>query len=969
MGTVLKFERFRLDAADARLWKGDVPVVLSHKALAVLALLASRPGRLVTKDELLDGAWPDAHVSDAVLKVAVAELRRALGDRPRAPRFIETVHRRGYRFVGQIEADGNTGPGAGQAQSLASRLVGRDQLLLDLRGHLDAARARDRRVVLVTGEPGIGKTALIEAFVGGQPTESVLIAWGQCRESYGEGEAFLPLLEALGSLCRSGLGGVVVSILRRHAPSWLNEIPWAVEDGDRVEIERAARGIGRTRMLREFADALEAISRERPLLLVLEDLHWSDPSTLDVFSALAHRNDPACLLIVGSYRPVDAILADHPVRGLTRELVTHRRAAEIAVSLLDQPEVETYLRARLGGDPPQRLSALVHHRSEGNPLFMVTYVSDLLAHGCLARGDGGWEIRRPRREIEVLFPTQLKAVLDRRVDRLEANDLELLECASVIGREFASETVATVLGGEPSAVEAAFERLGRSEDFIRPTGVQRLTSGALTGQYEFVHDLLRGALYQHVGAARRAHLHGRVAERLAGHGGSAAALAYHCHAAGLADEAIRQWERAGNLAVERRANVEAIRHFEAALSLLAGQPESSARDARELSLLTAIGTPYRSVYGPGAPQAAAVYDQAERLCERLEVGPQIYPMLAGLFTFFIGRARYPDAREMAARMMQIAQPLGDPLMLKSALLMTGVANLYSGRLAQAVESMDRAIELSGDQVVYHWDHDTLGLCYLFSCLALHLMGRPEEARERSAKGLENARRGADTHLTTMALQFESVLDRWRGDTAKTRQDTVRIASISEEQGFEVWIPVIGWTLGWVEATQGALTEGIATMRKNLDLYHESGTDTGRTEYLAATAAACVQANDVHTGLALVDEGLALVEVSDERFAEAELHRVRGALLAARAPKGRRRTASRARDEAEAEVLRAIEIARKQDAKAWELRAATTLFDLRRRAGDTREARKILARVYGTFDRSAELADVREAGNRLAKGVG
>jgi adenylate cyclase len=741
-------------------------------------------------------------------------------------------------------------------------------------------------------------------------------------------------------------------------------MPWAVGNDDREEVERAARGVGRARMLRELAEALEAISHERPLLLVFEDLHWSDLSTLDVFSALAHRTDPARLLIVGSYRPVDAILADHPVKGLTRDLVARRRGREIPVTLLDEHEVETYLRARLGGDPPLQVSALVHRRSEGNPLFMVTYVSDLLAQDCLARGEDGWELRRPLHEIEAFFPMQLKSILEQLVDRLEASDLELLECASVIGREFSSVTVATILGAEASDIEAALERLGRREDFVRPTGAQRLQNGAVTGRYEFGHVFLQHALYQRVGVARRVDLHGRVAERLAAEGGGASQLAYHYHAAGLADEAIRAWEQAGNLAVARWANVEAIHDFENALRLLAEQPESPARDTRELSLLIAIGTPYRAVYGPGAPRVAHVHERAETLCESLELGPEIYPMLAGLFTFYIGRARYPDAREMASRMMRVAEPLGEPLILKSALLMTGIASLYSGRFTTAVESMDRAIELSGDQVIYHWDFDTLSLCYLFSCLALHLMGRPEEASTRSARGLASVQRGADTHLLTMALQFASFLDRWRGDTAKTRERAVQVASISAEQGFELWIPVTGWILGWVEAAEGVLADGIATMQKNLELYEKSGTDTARTDYLAATAAACLKAGDIDAGLALVDDGLARVEVTDERFAEAELHRVRGALLAAGAPAGRGRAALRAREEAEGEVLRAIEIARAQGAKAWELRAATTLFDLRQHTGDAIEARKILARVYDTFDPSADLVDLRAARDRL-----
>lgn len=924
----VRFGPFRFDPDDERLWNAEEAVPIPPKAVAVLRELIVHAGRLVTKQDLLDAAWPDTHVADGVLKVAIRDLRRALDDRAQSPRWIQTVHRRGYRFIGEIEraatsranaAAGTSSTPRGHAPPSGRDVIGREALLAELHRLLDEALSGERRTVFLTGQPGVGKTSIVERFseTALSTEDRALVASGQCRESYGEGEAYQPILEALAELCREPRSPDVLPTLRKHAPTWLAQMPWVAPPEDVPDTPpTAAQGGHRERMLREIAEAFEAMARDHGLVLVLEDLHWSDPSTLDVVSTLAQRPTSARLLILGTYRPIDAILSGHAVKPLKQDLVGRARALELVVPLLDRNDVAAFLQHELGGVAPDELVELVYRRTEGNPLFMATFVADLVGQECVGLAGDRVELTRPVNEIEALLPDELKQILERHVDRLAPESLRILECASVVGREFTSVEVAGALGDEPAEVEAALEELSRRDDFVHSTGVQRLADGAMTGGYAFGHVLHQHALYDRLGIVRRAEIHGRVADQLAAADAGPARLAYHYHAGGRPEEAIDAWEKAGRLAMARWANVEAFRHLENALARLRESPESTERDARELALLTAIGPPIGAVYGPGSPKVAEIYDRARELSDRAESGPEVYPVLAGLFTFYVARARFLEARDVAEQLRAMCDQIGEPIMQRSAHLLCGVARLYLGELAPATESLEAAIEKGGP--TYQWGYSVDSLACAFSSQALQLAGDTARAQARTERAVALAREVGDTYTESMVLHFASVVHRWRGDAAATRRCTDRILAVSEEQRLELWQSVVLWTRGWVEAREGDLERGLASMREAMRVYGESGTDTARTDYLGSQAEVCLEAGEIVEGLALIDEALAQVERSGERFFEAELYRIRGLLLLERADDG----ADRA--DARTALERAVEIARAQGARAWQVRAEASL---------------------------------------------
>jgi DNA-binding winged helix-turn-helix (wHTH) protein len=377
-----------LDLADERLWCGDQALALRPKTFALLRYLVAHPGQLLTKAALLEALWPETMVSEVVLSVCIRELRQVLGDDAQAPRFIETVHRRGYRFIGQLPAAHLSAPRI-SSPAPPPLLAGRERELDALHGALATALTGVRQLLFVTGEAGLGKTALVEAFLTAlEAYGPLLIGCGQCLEHYGAGEAYLPVLEALGRLCRGPGGKEVVTLLGQQAPTWLVQMPGLVRAADLEALQRRIAGATRDRMLRELAEALELLTSRQPLLLVLEDLHWSDYSTLDVLAMLARRQEPARLLLLGTYRLPDALQRGHPLHTVHHELQRHGQCTELPLPLLPEAAVAAYLATRFpDARLPAGLARLVHQRTEGNPLFMVTVVEEWVRRGWLAPAD------------------------------------------------------------------------------------------------------------------------------------------------------------------------------------------------------------------------------------------------------------------------------------------------------------------------------------------------------------------------------------------------------------------------------------------------------------------------------------------------------------------------------------------------------------------------------------------------------
>ncbi|HEX2778532.1 MAG TPA: AAA family ATPase, partial [Gemmatimonadaceae bacterium] len=510
---------FRLDPVNECLWRRTASgqyerVLLTRAEFGVLDHLVENAGRLVTQREILDAVWPRTAIEPQAVKNKVFHLRRALDDDPKRPRYIETLSRRGYRFVGKIERGGIEDV---HVPPRSARLVGRDGALTELLRHVRAAAAGRLQTIFVTGEAGIGKTALTEELQR-QITASGLtmrVARGQCVEGFASREAFYPVLEAVGELCRSPDAARVVETLAGRAPTWLVQFPALMTRQYRETLQQEMLGATRERMLREICEALEAIAAPKPLLLVLEDLHWGDPSTLDLISALARRHGPARIMVVATYRPSDVARSAEPLRTLKRDLVARHLCREIALQPLSEAEVGEYLAGRQPrADVPPELASLLHRHTEGNPLFMIAVLEHLVESGLVARDHEAWRLLRPAAEISLVVPDSLRQMIGAQIEQLGENEQRVLEVAAIVGMSFAPAICAPSADIDVGDFDECCDSLARRGHMLRRAGTRTLPDGRVVQRYAFVHTLYREVLYERQAPARRAMLHRRRAERL-----------------------------------------------------------------------------------------------------------------------------------------------------------------------------------------------------------------------------------------------------------------------------------------------------------------------------------------------------------------------------------------------------------------------------------------------------------------------
>ena len=424
-------------------------------------------------------------------------------------------------------------------------------------------------MVFVTGEPGIGKTALIDAFLSAvrgpesevemrpeenqkakqakglrlkaegpppfspsslQPLASSLsqspapstqhltpipwIARGQCIEHYGAGEAYMPVLEALGRLCHTADGEQIKAGLHQHAPTWLAQMSGLLSAAELQALQPRVFSATQERMLREFAEVLEMLTSERALVLVLEDLHWADTSTLELLAVLARRQEPARVLVLGTYRPMEVLGNGHPLNSVLHELHAHSLCCELTLQLLSEGDVATYLLERFPHSVfPTRLAELLHRRTEGNPLFLVSVLDDLVAQGVVVQVDGDWVFQGDEERLVTGVPESICHLVARQRDRLPPADQQVLEAASVAGMEFAVAAVAAAAEVEVVIVAEQCLRLAERQQFLRPAGLAEWPDGTVAARYGFTHALYQYLWHERVSIEQRQQWHLRIGER------------------------------------------------------------------------------------------------------------------------------------------------------------------------------------------------------------------------------------------------------------------------------------------------------------------------------------------------------------------------------------------------------------------------------------------------------------------------
>ena len=969
---ILIFEPFCLDVGNERLWRVQEAIHLTHKAFAVLHYLAEHAGQLVTKDELLEVVWSQTYVSEAALAVCIREIRQALGDNPRTPRFIETVHGRGYRFIAAVTvADRLPASPPSLAPASPPLLVGREVECAQMQRWLAKAVQGERQVGFVTGEAGIGKTTLVEAFIERVRGDGTLwIGHGQCIEQYGAGDAYLPMLEALGRLCRGPEGQHFSALLDQYAPSWLVQMPTLLGAAELDALQRRGLGATQARMLRELAEAMEALTAERPLILVLEDLHWSDYATLEWLAFVARRRERAQLLVIGTYRPMDVLVRAHPLRTVMQELQRHGQCAELPLAYLTEAGVAAYLTARYAGRSlPEGLAWLLHRRTGGNPLFLVSAVDAMVRQGVVQEDAVGWTVPQGLEAVAVELPESLRHLIEQQLGQVSPEDRRVLEAASVAGVEFSAAAVAAGVNMEEIDVEERCAELARRQQFLQARGTVEWPDGTVAARYGFIHAVYQEGVYERVPAGRRVWLHQRIGARQeAGYSAQAqeiaAALAVHFECGRDIRRAIQYLWQAGRNALQRSAHREAIAHLTKGLALLKTLPDTPERLLQELVLQASLGTPLIATKGWAAPEVATAYRRAHALWEQVGETPQYCWVLYGLCAWHAMRAEWQTARALMERLLTLAQSVHHPTLRMHAHLGLGGILYCLGAFTAVREHVEQGLVLYDPQTHNPYvsdavqDPEVVGRC--FAAGALWHLGYPEQARQHLDAALTRAQELAHPFTLTQVLYCATIFALLRREVQVARERAEALITLATAQGFPFQLAGGMLCRGRVLIEQGRQEEGMRQIRQSLAAHRATGAEAGQPYALAFLARAYGQDGQGHKGQQVLDEALTLVHRTGERCYEAELYRLKGELLLQGGKRSKAHGAEQQVAEAEQSFRQALAVARRQQAKSLELRAVMSLSRLWQQQGKHSEARRLLAAVYGWFSEGFDTADLQEA---------
>ena len=1152
------FGPFCLDVQGETLFRGTEPIALSHRAVALLRILIDRARAPVSKDTLMEAAWPGLTVEESNLTVQIAALRRAFKTEPGGERWIETLPRRGYRFVGPmvVRTENNgviehqTLPAAQDSaipkpEALATppRQSEPERRLLsivscelvwagrDLEDRREAVSAYQRCVSRVVGQ--------FQGFIGKHVANTILIYFGYPAAHENDAElavrAGLAVCAAVSTLkikgetliCRTGIatGHVIIGDLISDTAErgLIGEVPDVavrlqmsaqpcavviddatrrligklfdfrevnlikVEGGDPIwawrvlgissvdsrfealhappmapfvgrdeELELVLRrwaeakrgqgrvvvltgepGIGKSRLMRTLQERLSAephsqliyhcspyyqdsalhpfiaqlahsagIEREdtseakldklatllmpstetidrnmalfsallsipggdryplpnqtprqlkertldalvawlcrllslQPVLMLLEDLHWIDPTSLELITRVIEQADGMRLLLVATTRPEFEAPWPH-----------HRHITSLALSRLDRSEGQAIVNgiSHRKALPLQVLDQIVT-RADGVPLFIEELTKTVLESGLLRETTSRYELTGPLPPLAI--PSTLQASLLARLDRLATAAKGVAQLCAAIGREFSYSIVSAVAGLPEADLLAALSQLVHS-GLIFQRGAPREAT------YIFKHALVQDAAYGTMVRSRRQQLHGQIAQVLEEQFPDVVAsepevLARHFTAAGLTERGVFYWQRAGQQASDRSAYPEAAAHFNVALELLNQLPDTPARVHQELVLHLGLGAALLVTKGIAFPAVERSYLKARELCSRIGETPELAPILFGLWRYYNTRSRLKTARELGETLLHLAEH--DPSLSVVAHEALGCTAFWSGVFVKARQHFEEGIQrysLSLQRApVFQIGEDPGVGCHMYASSALWFLGYPDQAAARMHDGLRMASKLSHPYTLSFAAVVAALCSQMRREVAATLEQAEAAVALAIEHGFPHWAAMGSILCGWALAMRDRSEAGMAKLSQGVAAWRATDAAVNAPYALAMQAEAANLVGNVDEGFRLLDKAQAVLEQQEDRWFAAEIYRLRGELLLQRS--------IALETEAETWLRRALEVARSQQAKSLELRAATSLAHLWRARGKHSEARHLLSRIYGWFTEGFDTIDLK-----------
>jgi class 3 adenylate cyclase/predicted ATPase len=839
-------------------------------------------------------------------------------------------------------------------------LVGRETEVALLLERWAQSQAGLGQVVLLSGEGGIGKSRLVEVLCQRVLSENSPRLAFRCSP-YHTHSALYPVIEHLQRMLQfQREDSWEVKLRKLEEALMLNPSPPVGEREDRPEVAPLLAALlsvpipeGRyspvlltpQQQRQQTLDALVAwllAEAERQAVLVLwEDLHWADPSTLELLSLVIEQAPTARMLTLVTYRP-----EFHPPWASRSPLT------QLTLGRLPRPQVETMVRQLTGGKPlPDEVLAQVIAKTDGVPLFVEELVKMLL-ESCLVREEAErYVLTGPLPPLAI--PATLQDSLMARLDRLSTGRA-VAQLGAVLGREFAYELLRAVALLDDATLQRGLAQLVDAE-LLYQRG--RLTQA----RYLFKHALIQETAYQSLLKSTRQQYHQRIAQALAAQFPEIVEtqpelVARHYTEAGLTEQAIPYWQWAGQQALQRSANPEAVQHLSKGLALLATLPEMLARSQQELDLQIALGPALIATKGYGAPEVEQTYARARALCQQVGETPQLFPALRGLCLFYSTRGALPTARELGEQLYRLAQHEAMPTHLLEAHDALWTTLFYLGEYAAAQTHLEQGIALIDPTT-----HRALALrqgeapgvrCLALAALTLWCLGYPTQAVQGCQEALALARELAHPYSLAMAQHYATFLHHGRHEAPAVQAQADALLTLATVQGFPLWARFGTFWRGWALAVQGQGEAGLAQMHQGMTAVLATGQTLSRPLCLVLLAEAAGHVGQVTEGLRLLAEALVAFKDSGRGDLLTEAYRLQGELLL--------RQAVPDAAQVEACFQQALAIARRQQAKSWELRAATSLSHLWQHQGKRDEARELLAPLYGWFTEGFDTADLQEA---------
>jgi serine/threonine protein kinase/tetratricopeptide (TPR) repeat protein len=884
--------------------------------------------------------------------------------------------------------------------------VSREIELERLNIFLDKSLSGKGQVVFITGEAGSGKTALIQEFArqAQEAYPDLIVVSGKCNAHTGIGDPYSPFMEILSLLTGDVETRWAAGMIKtEHAKRLWNLIPQTVKamldcGPDLINIFvpgvpllersetfasrptewqiRLKRLVERKAMLppdsslqqsdlfEQYTRMLIALARQKPLLLVLDDLQWIDSGSSSLLFHLCRRVAGNRILVAGSYRSDEVALGRgdgrHPLEPIVHELKRDLGDIELEVGKTEAREfVDAYIDTE-----PNRLDRnfreTIFKQTKGHPLFTVELLKEMQNRALLIKDEEGHWIQGPDLDWKTL-PARVDAVIEERISRLSEDERETLTLASVEGEEFTAEVLSRLQNIEiRKVIRLLSGELDRRHHLVAAKGMRQLKNLHLS-LYLFRHILFQRYLYNTLDEVERAHLHadvGQILENLYGEQNEniSVQLARHFQEAGLLNKAIEYLHKAGKRAVQLSANEEAIVHYKRALELLQELPETPERAQKEIALQLDFVVPLALARSYAAPEMSQAIFRARELCDQISETPQYFTTLIHLATHYaFARAEYRTALEYQKQITKITEQTGDPLQKAISSFSTIWALMNVAELTKTVEHAKEMNALYDPEkhgfLAYVFGFDLGVINRLFGAWALWFLGYPDQARKDYELALEHAYKFGHAHTIAFALVGACEMDWFLGDREAGHRHLEELSRISNERGFTYWWGHAVFYEGEKIALEEKVDDGIARMHQGLVIMKSTGIQTCFTRLLTRLAEVYLKTGQIDEGLKTIEEASEVRCKFDEKYMEAEHYRFKGELLLKKGEK-------------ENEVMKlfekAVEVSQQQQAKSLELRAVMSMSRLLQKQGKKHRAHKLLDETYNWFTEGYDTADLKEA---------